>query len=227
MKADPEKVEKAKLEIAQLREKSLSGEIALLFEDETVMWRFALPRRGWFKREKRATIKTDKPKQSEIKKQESLKREQWKEHRKFSQISTGVLLYVIGAVCYSTNQVFSNVVASFDALGFKAFLERLMFRFKKEGKKVVVVVDNSKVHKARLVENFVEENKQWIELYFLPEHSGHLLNPIEPFWKELKTAVNGNQSYGTLNKLYRRTRHVLQRNHTIPIYHFPWIEKSA
>ena len=37
------------LELAALEYQARRGEIILLYEDETILWRFALPRAGWWR----------------------------------------------------------------------------------------------------------------------------------------------------------------------------------
>jgi len=38
------------LELAALEYQARRGEIILLYEDETILWRFALPRAGWWRK---------------------------------------------------------------------------------------------------------------------------------------------------------------------------------
>src|SRR5216683_1245014 len=45
----------------------------LLYEDETVLWRFALPRLGWWRRAQRSRLPTRPLSQSQIKREERLK----------------------------------------------------------------------------------------------------------------------------------------------------------
>ena len=90
------------------------GEIILLYEDETILWRFALPRRGWWRRAQRYRLPTRPLSQSQIKHHESLKRQAWVRHRSWSRITSGVLLNVIGAVQYGTSRVIYKIVPHFD-----------------------------------------------------------------------------------------------------------------
>jgi hypothetical protein len=46
------------LELAALEYQARRGEIILLYEDETILWRFALPRLGWWRRAQRARLPT-------------------------------------------------------------------------------------------------------------------------------------------------------------------------
>src|SRR5712691_7385415 len=43
----------ASLELAALEYRARRGEIIVLYEDETILWRFALPRAGWWRRAQR------------------------------------------------------------------------------------------------------------------------------------------------------------------------------
>ena len=43
----PAALASASIELAALEYQARQGEIMLLYEDETILWRFALPRAGW------------------------------------------------------------------------------------------------------------------------------------------------------------------------------------
>jgi hypothetical protein len=88
----------ASLELAALEYRARQGEIILLYEDETILWRFALPRAGWWRTAQRVRLSTRPLSQSQIKRDESLKRQAWLRYRSWSRITSGVLLSVIGAV---------------------------------------------------------------------------------------------------------------------------------
>jgi hypothetical protein len=77
----------------------------LLSEDETILWRFALPRAGWWRKAQRARLPTRPLRQSQSKREETLKRQAWVQYRSWSRITSGVLLSVIGAVQYGTSKV--------------------------------------------------------------------------------------------------------------------------
>jgi hypothetical protein len=84
----------------------------LLYEDETILWRFALPRAGWWHTAQRARVHTRPLSQSQIKRAESFKRQAWLQSRAWSRITSGVLLSVIGAVQYGTSKVLTLLVKS-------------------------------------------------------------------------------------------------------------------
>jgi hypothetical protein len=88
----------ASLELAALEYRARRGEIIILYKDETLLWRFALPRLGWWRRAQRYRLSTRPLSQSQIQRAETLKRQTWLHYRSWSRITHGVLLSVIGAV---------------------------------------------------------------------------------------------------------------------------------
>ena len=116
----------ALLELAALEYQARRGEIILLYEDETILWRFALPRAGWWRKAQRARLPTRPLSQSQIKRDESLKRQAWVQYRSWSRITSGVLLSVIGAVQYGTSKVFYKIVPHFDAQKLRQYIHQVM-----------------------------------------------------------------------------------------------------
>src|SRR5499433_3911995 len=103
----------ASLQIAALEYQARRGEIILLYEDETVLWRFALPRAGWWRTAQRVRLPIRPLSQSQSKREESRKRQAWLSYRSWSRVTSGVLLSVIGAVQYGTSKVFYKIVPHF------------------------------------------------------------------------------------------------------------------
>jgi hypothetical protein len=62
----------------------------LLYEDETIVWRFALPRLGWWRRAQRYRLPTRPLSQGQIKQQESHKRQTGVQYRSWSRITRGL-----------------------------------------------------------------------------------------------------------------------------------------
>ena len=81
---------------------------------------------------------------------------------------------------------------SYDAVVFLDFL-KTMLKLYPTGK-IVMVLDNARIHHAKLIQPFLEENKNRLELMFLPPYSPNL-NLIEPLWKWLKESVIYNVFY--------------------------------
>ncbi len=94
----------------------------------------------------------------------------------------------------------------FNALTFKTFLEKLLLEAKvgynKKGKrkKILLVLDNAKYHHAKLLQPWLEEVKDILELCFLPAYSPEL-NAIERFWKKTRRNVTHNRFFISLDNL--------------------------
>jgi transposase len=194
----------------------------VLYEDETILWRFALPRAGWWRKAHRTRLPIRPLSQSQIKRAESLKRQAWVQYRSWSRITSGVLLSVIGAVQYGTSKVFYKVVPHFDTEGFRQYIHQVMATFGKTDKEVVMVVDRSGIHRAHKLASTLEHWHGRFRLHLLPAHCGHHLNPIEGFWRVLKDRIGAGRCFPDLHQLYQRTRRVLTDHQTRPIYAFHW-----
>jgi hypothetical protein len=194
----------------------------LLYEDATIVWRFALPRLGWWRRAQRYRLPTRPLNQSQIKQEESRKRQTWGQNRAWSRITSGVLLSVIGAVQYGTAKVCYKIVPHFDAQELRQDIHQVMATFSKPGKEVVMVVDRSGIQRAHKLDATLEHYHNKFRFHFLPAHCGHHLNPIEGFWRVMKDAIGAGRCLRDLPTLYQRTRHVLMAHQERPIYEFHW-----
>src|SRR5262249_31597610 len=151
-------------------------------EDETILWRFALPRLGWWRRAQRPRRPTRPLSPSQIKRDESLKRQAWGRSRSWSRVTSGVLLSVLGAGQYGTAKAFSNIVPHFDAQELRQYIHQVMATFRTTGTEVVMVVDRSGVHRAHKLDATLEHYHNKFRFHCLPAHCGQHLNPIEGFW---------------------------------------------
>jgi len=92
-----------------------------------------------------------------------------------------------GVINYETGNVYVEETEEWNAEVFRAFLENVLMKYS-EGK-IVMVLDNSKVHHAKLLEEFLIANPR-LALLFLPPYSPNL-NIIEGLWGWLKdTCIN-------------------------------------
>ncbi|WP_326626735.1 transposase [Nonomuraea fuscirosea] len=84
---------------------------------------------------------------------------------------------------------------------FKAFCKRLMSD--SDGRPVYLILDNSRVHRAKLLKKFADDSNGMLKLFFLPAYSPEL-NPDEWVWKNVKhdhvgrAAVDGIQQVKAL-----------------------------
>ena len=212
----------ASIDLAALEYRARHDEIILLYADETVLWRFALPRAGWWRKAQRYRLPTRPMSSSQIKRDEALKRQAWVRYRSWSRVTSGVLLSVLGAVQYGTSKVFYKVVPHFDTEGFRQYIHQVMAIFGGAGKKVVMVVDRSGIHRAHKLASTLEHWQEQFQLHFLPARCGHHLNPIEGFWRVMKDRIGAGRCFPDLQQLYQRVRRVLMDHHEQPIYTFHW-----
>ena len=210
----------ARLDLAIFHERARRDEIILLYEDETVVWRFALPRRGWWGRGRRYRLPLRPLSPSQIRHQEALKGQAWTTYRTWSRITSGVLLSVIGAVQYGTSRVFYKLVPHFDAQEFRQYIHQIMQVFGSSGQEVVMVTDQSGIHRAHKLDATFTHYQGKFRLQFLPAHSGHHLNPMEGFRRAMKEAIGAGRCLSHLHQLYQRTRQVLLAQQEQPIYEF-------
>jgi transposase len=199
------------------------GELILLYADETIVWRFALPRAGWWRRTAQRFRLPIRPlSASQIKREEALKRQAWGHYRRWSRVASGVWLSVIGAVQYGTSKVFYKIVPQFDTEGLRHYIHQVMARFGHTGKEVVMVVDRSGIHRAHKLASTLTHWHEQFRLYLLPARCGHHLNPIEGFWRVMKDRIGAGRCFPDLHQLYQRTRRVLMAHQERPIYAFHW-----
>src|SRR5262249_10773001 len=137
------------VDLAALEYQARRGEFILRYADETILWHFALPRAGWWRRHAQRYLLPTRPLAGgQIKHEEALKRDAWRRYRSWNRITSGVLLSIIGAVQYGTSKVFYKIVPQLDAEGFRHYIHQVMATFGPTGKEVVMVVDSSGIHRA-------------------------------------------------------------------------------
>ncbi len=69
---------------------------------------------------------------------------------------------------------------------FRKFLERIA---EEADRKILLVVDNCSIHRARIIQEWLEENQAAVELYFQPTYSPQV-NPVELLWALVKRRVS-------------------------------------
>ena len=100
---------------AALEYQARRGEIMWLYAEETILWRVALPRAGWWRTAQRARRSTPPLSHSQSKREERRHRQAWGRSRSWSRVTRGVLRSGLGAVQYGTANVFYNIVPHCDA----------------------------------------------------------------------------------------------------------------
>jgi transposase len=123
-----------------------------------------------------------------------------------SRTAKRVTQSMISAVSNRGLMRFMLYEGALNADGFIAFLRRLT---KDAGQKVVLIVDNLKVHKAGKVQAWVESHGHEIELCYLPAYAPDH-NPTEYLNNDLKQQLWQQPQPGSKEELTKRTRSVLR-----------------
>lgn len=114
---------------------------------------------------------------------------------------------LVGYLNYETGEIYCEEHDTYDAEVFLQFLKNLLSR-NKTGK-TVVILDNARIHHAKLLQDFLEDNKGQLQLIFLPPYSPNL-NLIEGLWKWLKEKVIYNVFYKSLPEIRKNVNVFLE-----------------
>ncbi len=115
---------------------------------------------------------------------------------------------MISAITNRGELAFMLFEGKFNAAVFLEFSERLL---QQTSQKVFLILDNLRVHNAKVAAPWFEENKEKIERFFLPSYSPDL-NPDELLNQDLKTNAIGKKRARTLEQLVANTEgHLLAR----------------
>lgn len=104
---------------------------------------------------------------------------------------------LLGVLNYETGQVYCKQDEKYDAEVFLEFLNDVVTLYPKG--KIVIILDNSRIHHAKLLKPFLEDTPR-LQLVFLPPYSPKL-NLIEGLWKWLKDSVINNTFYPTVAEI--------------------------
>ena len=135
-----------------------------MFEDESTIRDYLAICATWFLKGKQRKIKT------------------YGQHK-------GVGLF--GVLEYKTGRVLCKTADELNAQNFQLFLEKSVFPAYKD-KKIIMILDNSKIHHAKTLAPFKDAYKGKIEFLFLPPYAP-TINRIEGLWKWLKETVIFNK----------------------------------
>lgn len=80
---------------------------------------------------------------------------------------------------------------------------------KRRHKAVYVILDNAHIHHAKLLQAFLKENEDRLELMFLPPYSPNLYL-IEGLWKWLKERIIYNVFYKTAPEIRKNVNAFLE-----------------
>jgi putative transposase len=109
---------------------------------------------------------------------------------------------LIGTLNYETGELFVEEGEKYDAAVFLGFLKKIVTKYKG---KIVIILDNARIHHAKLLKDFLEEHKNRLTLTFLPPYSPDL-TMIEELWGWLKNSVINNAFFETLYEIKAAVR---------------------
>jgi transposase len=104
---------------------------------------------------------------------------------------------LLGILNYETGKVYCMEEERYDAKVFLKFLHKVLEIYPLG--KIVLILDNARVHHAKLLKSFLQENER-LQLVFLPPYSPKL-NLVEGLWFWLKHSVIYNAFYATVNEI--------------------------
>jgi len=111
---------------------------------------------------------------------------------------------MISTIANNGKMRFMTYEGSMDRDKFISFLKQLIksnFNYLNSNKKkIFLIADNLKVHHAKKVQEFIENNKDKIEIFFLPPYSPEL-NPDELLNQDVKSNALKNKIVRTENHL--------------------------
>jgi putative transposase len=102
---------------------------------------------------------------------------------------------LIGILNYETGRVYVEEHDKYDAEAFLKFLRNVIALYPTG--KIVMILDNAKIHHAKLLADFLQEHKDRLTLKFLPPYSPDY-NMLEELWGWLKASVINNVFFNDL-----------------------------
>lgn len=112
--------------------------------------------------------------------------------------------HLFGALDAFSGQVHYCLADRLTARWFRYFLGQLLAH--RPDERLVLVVDNAGWHRAKLVQQFLAEHADRLEVLPLPKYAPDL-NPIERLWKWMRHRVTHNHCYETMQSLKAAARH--------------------
>jgi len=123
--------------------------------------------------------------------------------------------YVLGAVNYVSGTLVWLPWPHKNNVGFRHLLHQVLAAHEAAPVKIVMVVDNFRIHKAKAVQAWLQQHRAQLRLYFLPTYSPRL-NPIERVWHHFRRNVTDNFYFGTLRRLMNAVKAFLSELASTP-----------
>lgn len=120
---------------------------------------------------------------------------------------------LVGCLDYETGRIYVEEHKNYNADAFLKFLKNVLKQYPTG--KIVIILDNAKIHHAKLLKDFLTYNKARLELIFLPPYSPNL-NKIEKLWRWLKDSVINNVFFHSVEDIKKAVEKFINWVNTIP-----------
>ena len=106
---------------------------------------------------------------------------------------------LLGILNYETGEIYCEEHEKYDAEVFLGFLKNTLKLYATG--KIVMILDNSRIHHAKMLKPFLDENSDRLELKFLPPYSPKM-NLIEGLWGWMKSEVINNVFFSSVKEIH-------------------------
>lgn len=120
---------------------------------------------------------------------------------------------LLGVLNYETGHIYCIEEEKYDAKVFMKFLQKVLKLYPTG--KIAMILDNARIHHAKLLEPFLQENGERLQLIFLPPYSPKL-NLIEGLWGWLKNEVICNVFFPTVVAIRKAVQGFLSSINKVP-----------
>lgn len=110
---------------------------------------------------------------------------------------------LLGILNYGTGHVYCVEKERYDAEIFLGFIREVLELYPIG--KIVMILDNARIHHAKLLESLLQENKDRLQFVFLPPYSP---NPIEGLWAWVKSEVINNVFFSYVKQIREAVRDI-------------------
>ncbi|GIP34571.1 hypothetical protein J2TS4_37810 [Paenibacillus sp. J2TS4] len=121
---------------------------------------------------------------------------------------------LLATLDYATGRIVWQEDEQYTAETFLHFLKKVVDAY--PSGKIVMILDNARIHHAKLLQPFLEELNGRLELIFLPPYSPQL-NIVEGLWKWLKSDIINNVFYHTVKEIRQNVRTFMEQIMTDPM----------
>jgi len=120
---------------------------------------------------------------------------------------------LLGVLNYETGHVYCIEEEKYDAEVFMNFLQKVLKLYPTG--RIVMILDNARIHHAKMLEPFLQENRERLQLVFLPPYSPKL-NLIEGLWGWLKNEVICNVFFPSVVAIRKAVQGFLSSINKVP-----------